>query len=123
MKCHAILKGLHALLARFGVFVSLKVSPWGCSDLAGDNFVPTETGILAEEICVEQEKSLCRLYEATLGHFLFQEGFYKFSLQVFLRRLAGRVGFLLFLFLLFLVGFGNGPSETLDLLIGPRFSL
>ena len=107
------------------MFVSLKVSPRGCSDLAGDNFVPTETGILAEEIRVEREKSLRRLYEATLSRFLFQEGFYEFSLQVVLRQLAGRVGFLLFLFLflLFLVGFGNGPLETLDLLIGPRFSL
>ncbi len=120
MKCHAILKGLHALLARIGVFVSLKVSPWGCSDLAGDNFVPTETGILAEEIRVEREKSLRRLYEATLGRFLFQEGL---LLRVQPSCRIATLGWVFLLFLLFLVGFGNGPSETLDLLIGLRFSL
>jgi hypothetical protein len=49
----AILKGLHTLATLFLMFISLKIGPRGCFNLAGDNLVPMESGIFAEKVCIK----------------------------------------------------------------------
>ncbi len=50
MEGDAVLEGLYTLSVLVGVLVPLKIGPRGCSDLTGDNLVPTESGVFAEEV-------------------------------------------------------------------------
>ncbi len=67
----AILKGLHILAMLFLVFIPLKVSLRGCSDLTGDNLVPVESGICAEKVCIKQEETFSSHGLGLLGLLLF----------------------------------------------------
>jgi hypothetical protein len=73
----AVLEGPHTLSMLLGVLVPLKIGPWGCSDLAGDNLVPAESGVFAEKIRIKREEPFSRRGMGLFSRLLFQEGFFK----------------------------------------------